>query len=72
MVQGGGGELEVFPTSAVGQRAVSAFFQVHGHSPMMWSARKVEVSTTAQSFTCQQKTEFIYKSGKHKHQTSAS
>lgn len=35
VVQGGGGELEVFPTSAVGQRAVSAFFQVHGHSPMM-------------------------------------
>lgn len=35
VVQGGGGEPEVVSTSAVGQRAVPALFQVHGRSLMI-------------------------------------
>lgn len=54
VVQGGGGELEIFPTAGVGQCTVPALLQIHDIccSPMIRSVHKVEVSTAVQSFTC--------------------
>lgn len=47
VVQWGGGELQIFPTAAVGQCTVPALLQIHDIccSPMIRSVYKVEVST---------------------------